>query len=105
MTRELKYFTDTNAVANIRTRATELLAKLDAGTALTPAETRQLAEDVIAVADDSTHWYTRADSWRESYRLVKGLSDDELNAQEAIEEASRTHDRPCWFPHEACVCE
>lgn len=104
MTDDLKYFTDTNAVADIRTRTQALIAKLDAGSDLTTAEVRQMAADVLALADDSDHWYAEADGFRESYRLAKGLSDDELNAQLAIDEAARPHRRPCEFPNTACVC-
>lgn len=104
MTDQLKHFTDTNAVANIRTRTQALIAKLDGGSDVTTADVRQLAADLFALADDSDHWYRQADYWRESYRLVKGLTDDELNAQVAIEEAARPHRRPCRFPNTACVC-
>lgn len=60
------------------------------------------AERARADADDQ---YAEADYWRESYRLTKGLSDDEINAIAAVRDASRCHPRPCEFPHEACLCE
>lgn len=49
--------------------------------------------------------YMEADYWREGYRLAKGLSDEEINAIVAVRDASRAHRPPCWFPHEACVCD
>lgn len=54
--------------------------------------------------DESGYWYMDADYWRESYRLVKGLSNDEIGAIIAVREASRCHPRPCRFPLNACVC-
>jgi hypothetical protein len=104
VTDDLRHFTDTNTVNGIRTRTQALIAKLNSGSTPTTVEVRQMAADLLAVADDSDHWYQQADFFRESYRLTKGLSEDELNAQLAIEEASRPHRRPCRFPNSACVC-
>ena len=66
MTSEAKYFTDPNAVANIRSRTHALLDALDGGIDPTAAEVRQMAADLLALADDSDHWYRQADSFRES---------------------------------------
>lgn len=96
---------DTNAVQTIRVRTQELKARLADGATPTAVEVEQLIADALVLADDSDHWYQRADYFRESYRIVKGLSDDELNAQMAVEDATRAHPRPCWFPHEICVCD
>jgi len=105
MTENLKHFTDTNAVATIRTRTQALLDAMDAGVEPTADQVRQMAADLFALADDSDHWYRQADHWRESYRLAKGLSDDELNADVAIQEALRPHPRPCRFPDSPdCTC-
>lgn len=68
----------------------------------TAEELREIAQQLLA---DSNYWYMDADGWRESYRLVKGLSDDEINAMTAARDAAKVHPRPCWFPHEACVCD
>lgn len=65
----------------------------------------QLREIALQLLADSDHWYSSADSWRESYRLAKGMSDDELNALIAISEATKMHPRPCQFPDTPdCTC-
>lgn len=65
----------------------------------------QLREIALQLLADSDHWYARADYWRESYRLAKGMSDDELNALIAISEATKRHPRPCQFPDTPdCTC-
>lgn len=63
-----------------------------------------LAETKRARADSDTQ-YAEADYWRESYRLTKGLSDEEINAITAVRDAAQAHARPCWFPHETCTCD
>ncbi|MEH0627772.1 hypothetical protein [Streptomyces stelliscabiei] len=63
-----------------------------------------LAEAKRARADSDTQ-YAEADYWRESYRLAKGLTDDEIGAIIAVRDAFQSHPRPCWFPHKGCVCE
>jgi hypothetical protein len=63
-----------------------------------------LAEAKRARAD-SDKQYAEADYWRESYRIVKGLSDEEINAMMAVDDATKAHPRPCRFPHEACLCD
>ena len=67
----------------------------------TPEALREIAQQLLA---DSNYWYRDADYWREGYRLLKGLSDDEIGAMTAARDAFEVHPRPCWFPHEACVC-
>lgn len=62
-----------------------------------------LAETKRARTAEDTQ-YTEADYWRESYRLVKNLTNDEVGAIIAVRDASRSHPGPCRFPHEACVC-
>lgn len=66
---------------------------------------RELREIALKLLADNDYWYTDADCWRESYRLVKGLTNDEINAMTAMRDASRIHPRPCNFPHVACTCE
>lgn len=65
---------------------------------------RELLAETRRARSDSDTQYAEADYWRESYRLVKGLSNDEIGAIIAVRDASKAHPRPCWFPHEACVC-
>jgi len=74
------------------------LASPDLGT----EELREIAQTLLA---DNDAQYTEADYWRESYRLAKGLSNDEIGAIIAVRDASKAHPRPCRFPHEACACE
>jgi len=63
-------------------------------------ELREIATTLLA---DNDAQYMEADYWRESYRLVKGLSMDEIGAIIAVRDASKSHPRPCNFPHEGCV--
>jgi hypothetical protein len=65
-------------------------------------ELRDIAQTLLA---DNNAQYMEADYWRESYRLAKGLTNDEIGAIIAVRDASTAHPRPCWFPHEACVCD
>ena len=64
-------------------------------------ELRAIAATLLA---DNDALYGEADRWRESYRIVKGLSDDEISAMTAVDDAIKAHPRPCWFPHETCLC-
>ncbi|GAA3852348.1 hypothetical protein GCM10023084_03200 [Streptomyces lacrimifluminis] len=64
-------------------------------------ELREIAGILLA---DNDAQYSEADYWRESYRLVKGLSDEEINAMMAVRDAAKAHPRPCRFPHEVCLC-
>ncbi len=74
-----------------------------AGPALT--DIRDLLAEAKRARADADDQCAEADYWRESYRLAKGLTDDEINAIIAVRDASKAHPRPCRFPHEACVCE
>jgi hypothetical protein len=65
-------------------------------------ELRDIARRLLA---DNDYQYAEADYWRESYRLTKGLSYDEIGAIIAVRDASKAHPRPCRFPHEACLCD
>ncbi len=78
----------------IRTRLTS--PGLDAN------ELREIAATLLA---DNDAQYAEADYWRESYRIAKGLSNDEISAIIAVRDASKSHPRPCQFPHKACVCD
>lgn len=78
----------------IRTRLTT--PDLDAN------ELRKIALTLLA---DNDAQHGEVERWRESYRIIKGLSDDELNAMIAVDDAAASHPRPCWFPHEACICD
>jgi hypothetical protein len=64
----------------------------------------ELREIAVTLLADNDAQHGEVERWRESYRIVKGLSDDELNAMIAADDAAEAHPRPCWFPHEACVC-
>lgn len=66
---------------------------------------QELREIALTLLGDNDAQYMEADYWRESYRLAKGLSNDEIGAIIAVRDASKAHPRPCRFPHEACVCE
>jgi hypothetical protein len=82
-------------------RVDEIRAALDDPTT-TEAEFREYALQLLA---DSDYWHGRADYWRESYRLVTGQSVEELNAREAVAEATRNHPAPCRWPHSPdCLC-
>lgn len=88
-----------------RDRLAELEAAIDSGAALPEADLRELLAETKRAREDCDAQYSEADYWRESYRLVKGLSDDEIGVIIAVRDATRAHPRPCWFPHEACICE
>jgi hypothetical protein len=88
-----------------RDRLAELEAAITSGAALPEADLRELLAETKRAREDSDAQYGEADYWRESYRIVKGLSDDEIGAIIAVRDATRAHPRPCWFPHEACTCE
>jgi len=77
-----------------------------ARTGLTLGDLRALAAEIARARKDADDQYKEADYWRESYRLAKGLSDDEIGAITAIRDATpKPHRPPCWFPHETCVCD
>lgn len=65
----------------------------------------ELREIAVTLLADNDAQHNEIERWRESYRIVKGLSDDELNAMIAVDDATKVHPRPCWFPHEACLCD
>ena len=69
---------------------------------LSATELRGIAVTLLA---DNDAQYAEADYWREGYRLAKGLSNDEIGAIIAVRDASKSHPRPCRFPHEACLCD
>lgn len=97
---------DRNAVQEIWARAEALLAKSRAAGSASLADVEQLVADVNALAADSAYWYMRTDYFRESYRLAKGYTDDELNALLVMDEATKPHRRPCRFPFSPdCTCE
>jgi hypothetical protein len=75
-----------------------------AGT-LSSADLRELLAETKRARADADNQYMEADYWREGYRLVKGLSDEEIGAIIAVRDATKAHPQPCRFPHEACVCE
>ena len=64
----------------------------------------ELREIALTLLTDNNAHYAEADYWRESYRLVKNLSNEEIGAIIAVREATKAHPRPCRFPHEACLC-
>ena len=69
-------------------------------------EAEQLRADLVRVRAERDELYSKADFWRESYRLAKGYTDDELNARVAIDEATRLHRHPCRFPSSPdCTCK
>lgn len=65
---------------------------------------QELREIALKLLADNDARYMDADYWRESYRLAKGLSHDEIGAIIAVRDASKVHPRPCNFPHKACIC-
>ena len=71
--------------------------------------TAQDMQDLLAEAKrartEADDQYMEADYWRESYRLAKNLSSEEIGAIIAVRDASKVHPRPCGFPHKACVCD
>lgn len=77
---------------------------ISTGTA-SPDDLRELLAETRRARADSDTQYAEADRWRENYRIVKGLSDDEINAMIAVHDATEPHPRPCRFPHETCLCD
>ncbi|MEU5900414.1 hypothetical protein [Streptomyces venezuelae] len=86
-------------------RLNALDAALNSSGALSASDARELLAEAKRAQEDSDQQYADADYWRESYRLAKGLSTDEIGAIIAIRDASKVHPRPCTFPHAACVCD
>jgi hypothetical protein len=77
---------------------------VNAGSA-SPDDVRELLAEAKRARDEWGTQYMEADYWRESYRLAKGLSFDEIGAIIAVRDASQCHPRPCGFPFKACVCD
>lgn len=96
-------YTATEPMSNERLAALEAAINGPAG--LSSQDALELLAEAKRARADSDEQYSEADYWRESYRLVKGLSNDEIGAIIAVRDASKVHPRPCWFPHEACVCD
>ncbi|MFF7837572.1 hypothetical protein ACFZC6_01860 [Streptomyces ossamyceticus] len=84
-------------------RLNAIEAAITAGTA-SADDMRALLAETKRARTDADEQHSEALGWRESYRLAKGLSDDELNAMVVVDEVSKAHPAPCWFPHETCVC-
>lgn len=87
-----------------RDRLAAIETAINSPAGLSPNDARDLLAETKRARADADAQYTEADYWREGYRLVKGLSDDEINAMMAVRDAVKAHPRPCWFPHGACVC-
>lgn len=85
-------------------RLAAITAAITAGTA-SPADLRELLAETVRARAELDALHKDALYWQESYRLVKGLSDDEIGVIIAVRDASKAHPRPCWFPHEACNCD
>lgn len=85
-------------------RMAAIEAAIDTGSA-SPDDLRELLAEVKRARTYGDAQYMEADYWREGYRLVQGLSNDEINAMIAVRDASKCHPRPCNFPHKACVCD
>jgi hypothetical protein len=84
-------------------RLAAIAADISSGTP-SADDLRDLLAEVKRARQDSDAQYAEADYWRESYRLAKGLSNDEIGAIIAVRDASKAHPRPCRFPHEVCLC-
>lgn len=68
-------------------------------------EAERLLAELDRVRAERDELHSKADFWRESYRLAKGYTDDELNARVAIDEATTPHLPPCRFPSSPdCTC-
>jgi hypothetical protein len=94
-----------DGVAKIRERADRLMAKCRQRGTASLADIEQLVGELHTLADDSDYWYRKADFFRESYRLAKGLTDDELDARMVIDEATAPHPSPCRWPSSPdCTC-
>lgn len=88
-----------------RDRFAEFETAVASGIMLSPADLAELIAETKRAREDSDAQYSEADYWRESYRLLKGLSNDEIGAIIAVRDASKAHPRPCDFPHETCICD
>lgn len=86
-------------------RLAAIEAAIDSDSGPSFEDVRELLAEVKRARADSDTQYGEADYWRESYRLTKGLSNDEIGAIIAVRDASKVHPRPCWFPHKVCVCD
>lgn len=88
-----------------RARLAEIETAINSPAGPTTEDIRQLLAETKRARADSDKQYRDADYWRESYRLARGLSDEEIGAIIAVRDATpKPHRPPCWFPHEACVC-
>lgn len=66
----------------------------------------ELYKIAVQLFASSNYWYKCADYWRESYRIAKGLTGDELNARIAMQEVMRLHAQPCRFLNSPdCTCD
>ncbi|TXS68914.1 hypothetical protein EAO76_26475 [Streptomyces sp. sk2.1] len=88
-----------------RDRLADIEAAINSPTGPAAQDVRDLLAETKRARNNADDQYMEADYWRESYRLAKGLTDDEINAMIAARDASKAHPRPCWFPHEACICD
>lgn len=95
--------TATDPMTNERLAALE--TAINSPAALSSRDARELLAEAKRARTDADKQYTDADYWRESYRLAKGMSNEEIGAIIAARDASRAHPRPCRFPHEACLCD
>lgn len=83
----------------------DIEAAIGSPAGLSAEAARELLAEVKRARADADNQYTEADYWRESYRLAKNLTDEEIGAIIAIRDAYRAHPRPCRFPHESCLCD
>jgi hypothetical protein len=84
-------------------RLAAIEAAITAGTA-SPTDLRELLAETKRARTDADRQHSEALGWMESYRLAKDLTDDELAAMIAMDDAVKGHRAPCWFPCEPCVC-
>lgn len=78
---------------------------VDRGGDLSAGQLRELLGELKRARQDADDQYMEADFWRESYRLAKDLSHNEIGAIIGVRDAFRVHPRPCNFPHKACRCD
>lgn len=83
-------------------RLADLEAAINSPAGAPTHDLRELLAETKQARTDADTQYTEADYWRESYRLAKGLTNDEIGA---ARDASKAHPRPCGFPHETCACD
>lgn len=99
---------DRSTVTNPQPMPTDRLAAIEAAinspAGATLDDLRELLAEARRARVDADDQYSEADYWRESYRLAKNLTDEEIGAIIAIRDATRSHPGPCSFPFEACLC-